>query len=321
MNRRHFICGCCLFALDPRRTLADTRQLGFISSSTTSLDSPNLVALREGLKTHGLEEGKNIVIDYRFARAKGELPNMALALVEKRVTIILAAGSEAIVAARDATKTIAIVMTNSGDAVREGFAVSLARPGGNITGMTQISPELSGKRIELLREIFSNLEQVGLLWNSDHPNSPITFREATTAAEKLGLKPLSFEVRTAEEIDGQMMNGAEQKVRAFLVIRDPFTVRHRKRIVDRLHRNGMLAIFETSDFVDAGGLMYFGADFPHLFRNSAIYVDRILKGALPAELPIQQPTTFVLGINARLARDRGIAIPQSLIVRANQIID
>ena len=321
MNRRHFVCGCCLLALIPRKTLADARRLGFISSSTTSLDSPNLVALREGLRFHGLEEGKNLIVDYRFARSRDELSDMTLALVGKRVSIILAAGSEAIVAARNATKTIPIVMTNSGDAVREGFAVSLARPGGNITGMTQISPELAGKRIEMLREIFSNLAQVGILWNSDHPNSPITFREATTATGKLGLKTLSFEVRTADDIDAQMMVAAGEKVRAFLVIRDPFTVRHRKRIVDRLHGNGMLAIFETSEFVDAGGLMYFGADFPQLFRDSAIYVDRILKGALPADLPIQQPTKFVLGINARVARDRGIAIPQSLIVRANQIID
>ena len=226
MNRRHFFCGCCLLALSPRQTLANARQLGFISSSTTSLDSPNLVALREGLKAQGLEVGKNLVIDYLFARSRDELPDMALALVDKRVAIILAAGSEAIVAARNATKTIPIVMTNSGDAVREGFAVSLARPGGTITGMTQISPELAGKRIEMLRDIFTNLEQVGILWNSDHPNSPITFREATTAAEKLGLKPLSFEARTAEDIDVQLMIAAEQKVRAFLVIRDPFTARH-----------------------------------------------------------------------------------------------
>jgi putative ABC transport system substrate-binding protein len=321
MNRRHFICGWCILVLSPKQAWARALQLGFISSSTTSPASPNLVALREGLKAHGLEEGKNLLVDYRFAQSRDELPHMAVALVEKRVAIILAAGSEAIVAARNASKTIPIAMTNSGDAVREGFAVSLARPGGNVTGMTQISPELSGKRIEILREIFSSLEQVGILWNSDHPNTPITFREATTAAEKLGLKPVSFEARTAEDIDTQIIIAAQQKVRAFLVIRDPFTVSHRKRIVDRLHSNGMLAIFETSDFLDAGGLMYFGADFPHLFRSSANYVDRILKGASPADLPIQQPTKFVLGINARVARDRGIAIPQSLMIRADQIIE
>ena len=321
MNRRRFLCGCCLLAVSPGHALSETRLLGFISSSTTSTNSPSLIALREGLKARGLEEGKNIVIDYRFATSRDELPGMALALVEKRVAVILAAGSEAIVAAREATKSIPIVMTNSGDAVREGFAASLVRPGSNITGMTQISPELAGKRLEMLREILPNLDRVGILWNPDHPNTPLTFLESTAAAEKLGLAALSFETKTDEDVESQITAAAKQQVRAFLVIRDPFTVRNRARIVDGLHRNGMLAIFETSDFIDAGGLMYFGADFEHLFRESATYVDRILKGASPGDLPIQQPTKFSLVINIRVARDRGIAIPQSLLIRANSVIE
>jgi putative ABC transport system substrate-binding protein len=183
MDRRRFLCGCGLLSLSSVQALANMRRLGFISSSTTSIDSPLLVALREGLKARGYAEGQNLAIDYQFAHSTHQLPGMAQTLVQKRVEVILAAGSEGIVAARNATTTIPIVMTNSGDAIREGFAASLARPGGNITGMTQISPELAGKRLEMLLEIFSDLQRVGFLWNPIHPNTPITFQEATAATE------------------------------------------------------------------------------------------------------------------------------------------
>lgn len=321
MDRRRFLCGCSLLALSANHAWASPRSVGFISSSTTDIHSPLLVALREGLRVHGFEEGKNLEIDYQFASSRDELPRLALHLVQKRVEVILAAGSEGVVAARDTTTTIPIVMTNSGDAVREGFAASLARPGGNITGMTQISPELAGKRVEMLREIFADLKQIGIFWNPVHPNTPITFREATAATAKIGLVPLSFEASAPEEVETQLFKAAEQKVRAFLVIRDPFTVRHRVKIVNGLHRHAMLAIFETPEFVDAGGLMSFGADFAQLFRQSATYVVQILKGASPADLPIQQPTKFSLVINTRVARERRIAIPQSLLVRADEVIE
>ena len=323
MDRRRFrfLCVCCLLALSSGQALADIRRLGFISSSTTTIDSPALVALREGLKARGYQEGQNLTIDYQFAHSTQELPGMAHKLVQTRVEVILAAGSEGIVAAKNATTTIPIVMTNSGDAVRAGFVASLARPGGNITGMTQISPELAGKRLEMLLEIFSDLQRVGILWNPIHPSTPITFQEAAAVIEQRGLVPLSFEVKASEEIETQLQKAAEQNVRGFLVIRDPFTLRNRVRIVNGLHRHSMLAVFESSEFVDAGGLMYFGADFAQLFRESASYVDRILKGASPADLPVQQPTKFSLVINARVAHARGIKIPQSLLVRADHFIE
>lgn len=322
MNRRRFLCVVgSLLALSSVQALADIHRLGFISSSTTTIDSSYLVALREGLKVRGYEEGRNLAIDYQFAQSRDQLPGMAQKLVETRVEMILAAGSEGIVAAKNATTTIPIVMTNSGDAVREGFVASLARPGGNITGMTQISPELAGKRLEMLLEIFPDLQRVGIIWNPIHPNTPITFQEAAAATEKLGLVPVSFEVKASEEIEKQLQKAAEQNVRGLLVIRDPFTLRNRVRIVNELHRHRMLAIFETPEFVDAGGLMSFGADFAHMFRESATYVDRILKGASPADLPVQQASKFYLVINARVAQARGIQIPQSLLVRADHLID
>jgi putative ABC transport system substrate-binding protein len=321
MDRRCFLFGFGVGALGLGRASAQSMpRLGFLSSSTTSLDSP-FAALREGLRARGYEEGRTVHLEYRFASSREQLPAMAQDLVKLPVNVILAAGSEAIFAARDATATIPIVMTNSGDAIREGFAASLARPGGNITGMTQISPELAGKRLEILREIFDGLKQVGILWNPIHPNTPITFQEAQAAAKALGLRPVSYEAKNSEEIEAQLETAAQQETRAFLVFRDPFTVRNRSLIVNGLHQRGMLAVFETSDFVDAGGLMSFGADFTQLFRDAANYVDRILKGASPGDLPIQQPTKFSLVINNRVAQQRGIKLPPSLLVRADHLID
>jgi putative ABC transport system substrate-binding protein len=321
MDRRCFLFGFGVGALGLGRASAQSMpRLGFLSSSTTSLDSP-FAALREGLRARGYEEGRTVHLEYRFASSREQLPAMAQDLVKLPVNVILAAGSEAIFAARDATATIPIVMTNSGDAIREGFAASLARPGGNITGMTQISPELAGKRLEILREIFDGLKQVGILWNPIHPNTPITFQEAQAAAKALGLRPVSYEAKNSEEIEAQLETAAQQETRAFLVFRDPFTVRNRSLIVNGLHQRGMLAVFETSDFVDAGGLMSFGADFTQLFRDAANYVDRILKGASPGDLPIQQPIKFSLVINNRVAQQRGIKLPPSLLVRADHLID
>jgi len=321
MDRRTLLVSLLALPLARRALAADPRRLGFISTSTTSLDSPLLGALRKGLREKGYEEGKNISITYGFASSRAELPALAAKLVAEKVELILAAGSEGIVAARDATKTIPIVMTNSGDAIREGFAKSLAAPGGNITGMTQISPELVGKRLEMLREIFPQLRRVAILWNPVHPNTPITFQEAKIATEKLGMAPDSVTAQEPAEIDAGLTKAAAEGVRAVLVVRDPFTVRNRVRIVKSLNELRMLAVFETADFVEAGGLMYYGADFAELFRQSAVYVDQILKGASPLTLPIMQPKKFELVINAAVAVQRGIPIPASLLVRADRAIE
>ena len=194
--------------------------------------------------------------------------------------------------------------------MREGFVASLDKPGGNITGMTQISPELVGKRLEMLREVFADLDRVGIVWNPVHPNTPITFREAEVATSRLGLVPVSIAI------------GEPQQIAAgFLVIRDPFTVRNAAAIVRALHDLHLLAVFETEDFVEAGGLLSYGADLAELFRQSAAHIDKVLKGARPAELPIQQPTKFALVIHDRVARERGIRLPQSLLARADRVVE
>jgi putative ABC transport system substrate-binding protein len=321
MDRRTLLLSLLALPLTRPASSADPRRLGFISTSTTSQDSPFLMALRKGLQERGYEEGKNISIAYCFASSKDELPTLASKLVSDKVELILAAGSEGIVAARDATKTIPIVMTNSGDAVREGFAKTLSAPGGNITGMTQISPELVGKRLEMLREIFPGMQRVAILWNPNHPNTPITFQEARIAAEKLDMMAHSVTTQETAEIAPGLAKAAAEGVRAVLVIRDPFTVRNRVGIVKSLNELRMLAIFETADFVEAGGLMYYGADFAELFKQSAVYVDQILKGASPLTLPIMQPRKFELVINGAVAAQRGIPIPAQLLARADKVIE
>ena len=209
MHRRTLLIGLSLLAA-PAPAAARTYRVGFLSSSTTSVRSPLMQALRDGLAARGYEPGRNLEILYRFARSREQLPAMAAELVESKVDIVVAAGSEAIVAARDATQVIPIVMTNSGDAVREGFASSLDRPGGNITGMTQLSPELVGKRLEMLREVFPGLTRIGIVWNPDHPNTPITFAEAQLAASRLGLAPVSIEMREPGEIHPDLAATAAQ---------------------------------------------------------------------------------------------------------------
>lgn len=297
-----------------------TARLGFISSSTTNVSSPFLNALRQGLKDFGYEERKNLIIEYRFAESKEQLPGMAADLVRLKVDVILAGGSEGITAAKNATQTIPIVMTNSGDALKEGFVVSLARPGGNITGLTQISPELAGKRLQILKELLPRLSRVAVLWHPLHPNTPLTFKETQAAAEGLGLRVLSLEVREPKEFDDAFTTLARERIAALVVLRDPFTVRHRALIVEAALKLRAPSIYETGDFVQAGGLMFYGPNFAELYRRSAAYVDKILKGAKPSDLPVEQPTRFELVINTKTAKALGLTIPQALLMRADEVI-
>ena len=323
-SRRRALISLGALVCAPRRVLAQERKpvrLGYLSSSTTGANSPLIVALKDGLKNLGYVEGRNLTIDYKFASAREELPAMAEDLVKQRVDVILAGGSEGIVAAKNATKTIPIVMTNSGDAVREGFAASLARPGGNITGLTQISPELAGKRLEIANEMLPDLDRVAVLWHPLHPNTPLTFRETSAAAQKLGLKVVSVESKDPKDFEDGFAALAKARVGAIVVIRDPFMVRHRALIAESANRLRLPTVHETSDFVQSGGLMYYGPDFSELFRRSASYVDKLLKGAKAAELPVEQPTKFELGLNLRTAAAIGLKIPGPLRMRADKVIE
>jgi putative tryptophan/tyrosine transport system substrate-binding protein len=325
MNRRDTVLGLLALGAAPlaseAQQAAKRARIGFISSSTTEVSSPFLVALREGLKARGYEEAKNLTLEYRFAKSREQLPAMAADLVSLKVDVILAGGTEGIIAAKDATQTIPIVMTNSGDPVKAGFAVSLARPGGNITGLTQISPELAGKRFQLLREVVPGITRVGVLWHPLHPTTPITFNETKAAAGSLGLQVMSLEIREPKEFEEVFRILAKERAAALVVLRDPFTVRHRTVIVESANKLRVATIYETGDYVEAGGLIFYGADFGDLFRRSAGFVDRILKGAKVSDLPIEQPTKFELVINLKTAKAIGITIPQSLLLRADRVIE
>jgi putative ABC transport system substrate-binding protein len=325
MNRRDTVLGLLALGAAPlaseAQQAAKRARIGFISSSTTEVSSPFLVALREGLKARGYEEAKNLTLEYRFAKSREQLPAMAADLVSLKVDVILAGGTEGIIAAKNATQTIPIVMTNSGDPVKAGFAVSLARPGGNITGLTQISPELAGKRFQLLGEVVPGITRVGVLWHPLHPTTPITFNETKAAAGSLGLQVMSLEVREPKEFEEVFRILAKERAAALVVLRDPFTVRHRTLIVESANKLRVATIYETGDYVEAGGLIFYGADFVDLFRRSAGFVDRILKGAKVSDLPIEQPTKFELVINLKTAKAIGITIPQSLLLRADRVIE
>lgn len=304
-------------AQPPREVL----RLGFISSSTTDIASPLLAALRQGLRDLGYEERKNLSIEYRFAESRAQLPALAADLVKLRVAVIVAGGSEGILAAQKATSTIPIVMTNSGDPVRDGFVASLRKPGGNITGLTQISPQLAGKRVQILADLVPRLARVAILWHPYHPNTPFTFEETRAAAEQLGLRAVSLEVRDPQQFEEAFRVAAKEAAEAMIVLRDPFTVRHRVLIAESVARLRVPAMYETTDYLQAGGLIYYGPSFAELYRRSATYVDKILKGAKPADLPVEQPTAFELVINLKTAKALGLAIPPQLLLRADRVIE
>ena len=294
-------------------------RIGFISSSVTSVSHASLEGLRQGLRELGYEEGKNLTIEYRFGTNKA-LPRLAAELVQLPVDVIVADGSEGIEAARQSTHTIPIVMTNSGNAVREGFVASLERPGGNITGLTQISPELAPKRLQLLKDTVPGLSQLAVLWHPLHPNTPHTFAETRAASQQFGLPLLSLEVKEPEDFDAVFATAIAHQVTALIVLRDPFMVRHRTRIAELAQQHRLPAMYETRDFLEAGGLMAYGPNLAVLYRQSASYVDKILKGAKPGDLPVQRPLTFELVINLKAARAIGLTIPQGLLVQATDVI-
>lgn len=306
------------FAADAQRS-GKVYRLGFISSSVTSESHPFLEGLRQGLSELGYKAGKNIKIEYRFGK-KQELPRLAEDLVKLQVDLIVAGGSQGIKAAKKATQTTPIVMTNSGNAQRSGFVASLARPGGNITGMTQISPELAAKRLQLLQETVPGLSKVAVLWYPLHPNTPNTFKETQEASQKLGLQLISLEVKAPTDFDAAFSTALKQRAEGLVVLREPFMVRHRTLIVKFAMEHQLPAIYETRDFIEAGGLMLYGPSFFDLYRRSATYIDKILRGANPGDLPVERPLKFTFVINLKTAKAIGLTIPPSLLYQADEVI-
>ena len=300
---------------------AKVHRIGFLSVASSSPMAPRVDAFRQGLRELGYVEGQNITIEYRWAEGKGErLPGLAAELIRLKVGIMVVHGVVAAVAAREASTTIPIVCFACGDVVSTGLVASLARPGGNITGMTSIHPEVSGKRLELLKETVPGLTRVAVLFNPGNPVSGPELKETEAAARSLGLQLQSFAVKDPDGLESAFPSMSRARAGAVIVLSDAMFDGRRKHIADLAAGNRLPAISFSGEFAKSGGLMAYGADVIAMSRRAATYVDRILKGVKPADLPVEQPTRFELIVNLKTAKALGLTIPQSLLLRADHVI-
>ena len=298
-------------------------RIGFIQTSAPNEIEHLDKALVEGLRELGYVEGRNIVIERRAAEGKQErLPILATELVRLKVDVIVTGSNPVIAAVKQATTTIPVVMAVSRDPVGSGFIASLARPGGNITGLTNDpTPEIQGKNVELLREIVPRIVRVAYLWNPDPPGA-VTYRKvAESAARKLGVGFQSVEVRGGNEFDGAFAAMGSEHANGVVVASDPVLFSAQRQLVLLAARHRLPAVYPLREFADAGGLMSYGPNLADQFRRVAIYVDKILKGAKPADIPVEQPTKFELVINMKTAKAFGIRVPRSLLLSADRLIE
>jgi len=283
--------------------------------------SARIEALRQGLRELGYVEGKNIVIEWRSAEGKADLlPALAAELVRLKVDVIVTAGPTSTRPAKEATVTISIVMAFDNDPVGSGVVASLARPGGNITGLATLSPELSGKRLELLKEILPKISRVAVLGTSTTPGTAQELKEAELAAGAFGAKLQYLNVLDPKDIETAFRAAGKGRADAVLVLTSGVFNSQRKQIVELAVKNRLPAIYNAAEWVEGGGLMSYGVSVTDLYRRAATYVDKILKGAKPADLPVQQPTKFELVINLKTAKQIGVTIPPNVLARADKVI-
>ena len=308
---------------------ADAQQAGKVfrigTLGTVPLTDPEVAriwgAFFLGLRELGYVEGQNITIERRFSEGRAErFPQLATELVQLKVEVIVVTVTPAALAAKKATRTIPIVMLGTGDPVANGLVASLARPGGNITGLSLLAAELGGKRLQLLKEVLPRLSGVAVLWNVANPYTILEVRETEIAARALGIQIQSLGIREADEFESAFREAATGRAGALIVVGDGLTIFHRARIVELAARHQLPAMYGFREFVDTGGLMGYGANLPDMYRRGATYVDKILKGAKPGDLPIQQPTKFELVVNLKTAKALGLTIPQSIFIRADEVI-
>ena len=323
MDRRAFLGGLGLLVA-PRAVGAQrsTRvpQLGLLFPD--ALPSPRVEEFRKGLRDLGYVEGQNISIEYRHADGKRErLPELAAELVRLKVDVIVALSTLAALPAKRATTMIPIVMVSS-DPIGTGLVASLSRPGGNVTGLTVTSPELVGKRLELLKETVPSLTRVAVLFDSDGPSKILELKEAHTAAPALGVQLHPQGVRAPNpDLDGAFDSARRERAQAVFVLHNPLTLTYRAQIVGLALRYRLPSMFEGREYPEIGGMLSYSASVSDLFRRAATLVDRVLKGAKPADLPVEQPTKFELVINLKTAKALGLTIPPSLLQRADQVIE
>ena len=288
---------------------------------TTREQEPLLEAFLEAMRALGYVEGQNLVMEYRAAEGQYErFPALATELIRLQVDVLLSVNTPGALAAKDATTTIPIVMLGVGDPVGSGLVASLARPGGNVTGVTSLSPDLVGKQLEFLKEMLPTLSRVAVLWNPANPANALRVREADVAAQRLGVQLHLLEASGPEAFDSAFAAMTSAHAGALLVTGDSIVFQHRRRLAELAATNRLPTMHNIRPFVEAGGLMSYGPSGRDLRRRAAVYVDKILKGAKPADLPIEQPTRFELVINLKTAKALGLTLPQSILIRADQVI-
>jgi putative tryptophan/tyrosine transport system substrate-binding protein len=314
------LCGAVASAQQPKKV----PRIGYLSAFNPANESTRAETIRLALRERGHIEGQNIAIDYRYAEGKiDRFPKLAAELVRLKVDIIVVSGGNRLIqAAKNATKTIPIVMTGGGgDPVELGLIESLARPGGNVTGITILSRELGGKRLELLKEAVPKVARVAVLYDPALPASALAVKEVLpVAARALGLTVRSWEVRASGDFDRVFAAPNKERPDGLYVHGGPLMAANGKRIADFALKSRLPSIYQSKEAVDAGGLMYYGADIADSYRRVAYFVDRILKGAKPADLPVEQPTKFELVINLKTAEQIDVTIPQSVLYRADKVI-
>jgi putative tryptophan/tyrosine transport system substrate-binding protein len=324
MDRRTFVGGlaggllAAPFAARAQQ-VAKVYRIAILETIPAARNAANLDALRKGLRDLGYVEGRNLVIEYRSADGRPErFPDLAAELVRLKVDLIVTRGTPAARAAKNATETIPVVMATMGDP--RAIVASFAHPGGNITGVTTFSTELTAKRVELLKELVPNLSRVALLHNMGNPAVPPEWEETKTAARSLGLQAELFDVRSQGDLGRAFELAVRRHVDALVIGADGLTQLHKQTIVDLVARNRLPAAYPAREFVEAGGLIAYGVNYPELYFRFASFADKIFKGAKPGELPVEQPTKFELVINLKTAKALGLTIPQSVLLRADEVI-
>jgi putative ABC transport system substrate-binding protein len=324
MRRRKFITllgGAAAWPLAARAQPKITR-VGFMGNSTVALEANLVGAFRDGLHELGYEEGRNIIIEYRWADGKYErFPALVAELIAAKVDVIVTAGTPAALAVKKATTTVPLVMVAVGDPVGTGLVPSLARPGGNLTGLSSIAPDLEGKRLDILREVVPTLSHVAILFNSLNPFHVASMRQAHAAAQAMGIKLQQHDIRKSEDLDGAFAAIRKERPDALLILADRVFLHNRQRMMDFTEEQRLPNINAYTELVEAGGLMSYGPSYEDMHKRAAIYVDKIIKGAKPADLPIEQPSKFTFNINLKVAKALGLSVPSSLVTLADKVIE
>jgi putative ABC transport system substrate-binding protein len=325
-RRRSFLVAALAALSGPRALLAQpagkVARVGILAPLSAAYFARSIDAFRQGLRERGWVEGRNLVIEGRYAGERYDrLDSLAAELVALKVDVFFALAGPAVHAAKRATPTIPIVMETLGDAISAGLVTNLARPGGNVTGVSGFAPELSGKRIEVLREMLPRATRVAVLANTVNPGTRSVLRATEETAQRLGVRVHVVDIRQPAELDASFETAVRRGSEALLVVADPLLFSQRMRIIELAARHRLPAVYETERFPEDGGLLSYGPDSTERFRRAAVYVDRVLRGEKAGDLPVEQPSQFELVINLKTARTLGITIPPTLRLRADRVIE